>query len=801
LYGGVVVFALLAALTARSIWRAWTDRAGQARAEAVFNLVQQRTPSRPTEAPGAMAWLRDQLAAYRRHLPDPSAPVFERLAHAGDEPPAELARVVVAMRHVAEAASAGHPPVRIERLSDREPSRRAISLVTAGEVTLVVTRRRALELDPSSNEFVSRLAWPMATAKPAVEQALAAGIRPVRLYALADDGTLLSLPWGSSNEPPDSVARLEAVHLSSRPTLPSFAPEEFFFTFGEAEREAVKYSGFYLDLGGRGLVSTFTVPIEHSDRDGVLAIDLAHAIDWEHFASTIASPLSAGIAHLPAESAASWTMFRESLPASAARELHEVLARIASGRERPDESISPISHRVVTGLGAVAAFQVAERTWLLTFFPNSPPSFPLRATALLAVVLVTLLAGFEVNRRRAEREADRAARALQEKQNLLNTMQVPLMVVDPNTDVVVSANQAAESIGIRRGARFIDRISRDPRARAHYERMQVATADPRRAYGIPILVEGPAGPSERLAIVRSVAVTAPIEALGADERHRLGILFLVDPRSDLSLLIEDVDAAAHRDERKRLAGLLSHGLDALVQVLQGSLSGRAGGSTGLTTAGSAQLTTGGSTGPTGGSTALTAWLAEYLERRIQVTAWLLDHWDQPPPVHDAVVDAAQAVDTLSSLERIFAEVRTDTHIRSRLGWTNGPLSVHGEGATFTTRVDWPADVEMTLPVRGGLGFFLTEVLSNAMRHGAPGCVPEVVVECDRVRKELKCSIENAAREERGDRGHSAYGGLAILEGMSRLFGWTDFTAAPAGGRFVVSWRAALTRRDAPGKPD
>jgi hypothetical protein len=27
---------------------------------------------------------------------------------------------------------------------------------------------------------------------------------------------------------------------------------------------------------------------------------------------------------------------------------------------------------------------------------------------------------------------------------------------------------------------------------------------------------------------------------------------------------------------------------------------------------------------------------------------------------------------------------------------------------------------MTLPVRGGLGFFLTEVLSNAMRHGVAG---------------------------------------------------------------------------------
>jgi hypothetical protein len=37
--------------------------------------------------------------------------------------------------------------------------------------------------------------------------------------------------------------------------------------------------------------------------------------------------------------------------------------------------------------------------------------------------------------------------------------------------------------------------------------------------------------------------------------------------------------------------------------------------------------------------------------------------------------------------------------------------------------------------------------------------------------------------------------------MARLFGWKDFTAAPDDIRFVVSWRAPLTRRDQPGKPD
>src|SRR4030095_2752484 len=80
----------------------------------------------------------------------------------------------------------------------------------------------------------------------------------------------------------------------------------------------------------------------------------------------------------------------------------------------------------------------------------------------------------------------KAESAFQEKQNLLNTMQVPLIVVDPNTDEAVYGNQAAETLRVRTGARTGDMVAPDPRARAHYERMQVARPEPRRAYGVPV---------------------------------------------------------------------------------------------------------------------------------------------------------------------------------------------------------------------------------------------------------------------------------------------------------------------------
>jgi hypothetical protein len=778
LYAGVALFALVAALTARSVWRAWQERAGQARTAAVFELVQQRMPSRPIEAPGAIAWLRDQLGAYRHHLGEADAAAFARLAEEGDVLPRELTGTAEAMRAVAAGTTAiEEVPARVID-THAATSLRAVTIVSSNGTPFVVTRRRTLDADAASNRFVARVVPRMRGARDTIGRALQGVARPVRLYALAEDGTLVSLPWSSTiGEAPGDTARAEALQLSSRPTLPSFAPEEFFFRFGEGDHDAIRYSGFYLDLGGRGLVSTLTMPMDGGEQAGVLALDLTHAVDWDHFASTIAAPLAAAIVRTTGEAPATWTVLQRTMSTGAPAPLRQALDEVVRREGSRAGAVSPITHAVVPQVGAVAAFQVAERAWLLTFFPSVPPSFPSGAVALLGVVLVTLLAGFEVNRRKAEREADRAARALGEKQNLLNTMQVPLMVVDPNTDEIVSANQAAESLGILRGARFADHVSTDPRAREHYERTQVATSEARRAYGVPIRVASDTGePASRFAIVRSVAVTAPIEALHADERHRLAILFVLEPQSDLRLLLDDVRSEAHTDERRRLAGLLSHGLDSLAEVLRRALAH-------------------GDTRP-----GLSGWLAEYLQRRIHVIGWLLDHWHESPPPHDSVVDAAQAHETIGSLERIFEEVRNDRDLRSRLGWANGPLSHASDAPPFEASIDWPDEFETTLPVRGGLGFFLTEVLSNAMRHGAPGTRPRLVMSCDRVTKELDVIVEN---ERRADRllAPATYGGLALLTGMARLFGWREFAVVPDGTRFVVSWRIPLTRRDAPGKPD
>ena len=240
-------------------------------------------------------------------------------------------------------------------------------------------------------------------------------------------------------------------------------------------------------------------------------------------------------------------------------------------------------------------------------------------------------------------------------------MQVPLVVVDPNTDVIVSSNRAAETIGVRAGQRFADLVWPDERARAHYQQMQVGA---RRA--APRLRRAGRRPQragrlvERYAIVRSVAVTAPIDALAADERHRLGVLFLLDPEADVALLADESSdaraprraAAARRPAvaRRRHAGARARSLS--------ESAGRRRRARTSSPRGSPSTSNGESPSPPGCSIIGTP---------------------SPPPPHDSVVDRDQLEATLARFARILRTSRDDRELRARLHWDNGTLAAPRAG--------------------------------------------------------------------------------------------------------------------------
>jgi len=814
LYLGVFLLAVLVALAALSIRREWRERIGQSRSEAIFQLVQGKIPARPTETPGATAWLNLELRRYRERIADPEkARLYGEVAEWQDtrSVPPFFSPVRELLARPPGLPRPSDTPAAPRLLPAEAPgdgtgpfSLRSQSYVELDGHWFAVTRRKALDsgdLSNVSNRFLSLVTPHLLALSKDLPGVLSRhplpalpGSRPprvVRLYAVSEDGTLVSLPLAGARLPFDPEASRRAAieegrEIGGSPERPTFVSNEFYFRFdftGPADQTF--YSGLYLDLGGQGLVATITTPLRDPGLGvrGIAGADLSFDIDWEAFARRIDPPMIAGVVHLPASPAGSqpWTEIGRALPGTQPAALRRAVAALA---QRPGasaaESVPNVLHGVVEGQGAVAAFQVAAATWLVVLFPKTQSHLPLIPVLLSAVMLVALLWGFEVNRRRAER-------AFQEKQNLLNTMQVPLIVVDPNTDEVVFGNQAAENLGVLPGSRIGDRVGPDPRARAHYERMQVAKPEPRRAYGVPVRVRGEDGQEEnRYAIIRSVAVTAPIEALRADERHRLGILFLVEPDADLALLTEDLESETRRDERRKLAGLLSHGVDTLIRVLAHGLRGGTG---------------------AGSSTEFVSWLAAYVDRRLRTTAWLLDHWDAEPPMPpDSSIEAGQARATVEGLQSVFALAARDADLRTRLHWDNGVLSERPDLAApvFTVEMDWPAEHWFTCPVRGGFGFFLGEVLINAIRHGRPGSTPALRIGLDRVRRELVFEVENDLRPGATDRSAErgeAYGGRRILQRLARLFEWRDLDFETRETTYRVSWRIPTSERGDPRRAD
>ena len=836
----------LAALTWSSAREAWQSSIDRSRGRAIFDLVQVDTPTRPTGTPGAVAWLDLQIKRYGRQLEASQQAAYEQLVSVSDDSVPELLnRIHVAMSiappepsaaeelrllEVGEAIARGFQERAEPEDGFRFRTQRFLSYKPAGdsEQILVMTRRRgldaAIEQDPdsSSNLFLRQAAPYLTRVAEGFEQQpldIEVGghrLRLVRIYGVGEDGSFISVPIPADDSQAARLAMLrrEGQEFRKHPRMPSYVSNEFFFRFDfEHPEQQVFYSGLYLDLAGYGLVSTVTRPVVDASTGflGVAAIDLAFDIDWRELTAGIEGPQLAHLVELEAPPSPQgwqpWTTLRRALSAQRAEvglPLWRALSELADHEQRGGyfAGAGSLFHEVVDGEGALALFQVSHSRWLVVLFPELPTPLPWVAALLLLILGSSLIAGVELNRRRAETAQLKAEDELQEKENLLNSMRVPLTVVDPNSDAVVYGNEAAMALGLKPGRRVADLVP-SGRAREHYERMQRAGVETRRAYGVPLVLTRETGDEEvRHAVVRSVAVAAPIETLKADERHRLGLFFPLEPEADLAIFAEDLERRCRDDERRRLAGLLAHGVDTLVRVLSYRLR--------------REVHQGNH--EQAGESAFVRWLASYIERRLAVTGWLLDHWSDAPPLpQETTAEAEQVRATLEHFQRVFAWVATEPELRSRLHWNNGVLSQpfepedpggSGEGIeshpdVFELSFAWPDGYLFTSPVRGGVGLFLEEVLVNAMRHGKPGSRPRISVSLDPVRRELCWQVENSVGQisDRDPEDLEPYGGRRMLERLAHLFGWTDLSFAHEQDRFRVSWRVQVSERAAPGEAD
>ncbi len=305
LYLGIAVFLVLSALTAVSIQRVWRARSLDIRARALFDLVRGTVPNRPTDTPGASAWLYRELARYRARQgggsmgdwpEDRSLPVaFQPYGSLLADPPEDLDAAVLVLLAIDDGADTARSSLYF----------RDQLYAGLGEHAFVITRRRALggsdltEPTPANAFLAAALPRLVAIREAlAAEPASPVPHRIVRLYALSEDGTLATLPLG---EPAREALLREGAELRKLPRLPNFVSNEFFFVFDfEASAQRPFFSGLYPDLGGQGLIGSITAPFPSEEGlDGVLGMDIAFTLSWADLAANLEPPLVAELVTLP----------------------------------------------------------------------------------------------------------------------------------------------------------------------------------------------------------------------------------------------------------------------------------------------------------------------------------------------------------------------------------------------------------------------------------------------------------------------------------------------------------------------
>lgn len=817
-----ILFAAAIALLATSIYSvysAWRVGLAQSRAETASRLMAIRTSPRTTETPGINAWISWSLLNSQLEGSHNEKLRLKQLVlpKTNEQFPRELRPLLNVLRTRKPAS-----PRQVEMLSDEALGGtkstallefRQVDYVKNVEQLLVLTARSEDKVQQTIEDFASRSSthlieinrqWqsdPGFTEFADLPRLRSA--RVARFYVLNEDESLISLPLAHDDlTPKDNRLYLsEGDEFRKNPQSPSFVSNNFYFNFefNESLESQAMFSGLYLDLGGLGLVGSVLTPVIYNGKRCALGADIAFDMDWEQFADGLSPNLVSHVAHIGDSESTNWNPWNEfykNVPKSAPK-LRDAMRELDDRAAVDNEVLARKSiYLAKTGRGEdVAAIQVNRSTWLLLLVAATEIALPWTTMLLTSLVFLTLVFRIEHSRRNAVRAQRSATGQLQEKQNLLDTMQVPLMVVDPNTDEIVYCNKAAQTIGMNPGTYFgKDIVAPDEASQNQYRQTQILGEAHRRAYGVPVQVPVSESSERKLetryAIVRSVAVTAPIAALHADERHRLGILFLLEEDVDLALLMEQRLFETRQDEKRRLSGLMNHGVDSLARVLSQQVR---------------LLEQETADDPS--RVEFVCWLSDYVSERIQLLSWVLEYWGRTTASREnRIIERSTVERTLDKYDQIFRVASGDRLLRERLHWNNGPISDSAvepqSTAAVVRRFDWDDGSCFSVPRDGVFGFFLGEALINAVRHGRANSAIELDVVEYRNRNEIKFSVSNQTVPGRSVSSHAKpFGGLAILQELARLSGWSPPEIDESKGRFKLVWRIPTIRRKSQGEAD
>ncbi|MFV8754652.1 hypothetical protein ACNOYE_29245 [Nannocystaceae bacterium ST9] len=738
---------------------------------------------RMVEYPGVEAWLVGLLESAGAQLPYAERQTYDALRLESTD----LATMPEAAQRLAERLQAPAPLARATTLSSVAPAQatrleymRTVQHVHVGDRTLVLTRRRSLsERGPIEPEIERAAAHLIALAEahtPSSDSSFAdsplirSGPQLARFYAVFEDGSVLIMPVAGSSDDPLAEQTAQAWR---RPLDPSLASLSVFpqFDFGRALAQQVHYTGLYPDVTGLGFVATVSVPVHYSDRamKMFVAADLTVAIALDRLIAGADKHLQLQIADVVEETATPtwkpWTTLATSLASEAPLELREDVREqtlLEDAIERRPLVWAETAH------GVLFAQQIQRDKWLVGLART--PSVPWLPLVFVPLSLLGLVVVVERRGARAEHERELAERHARQHDQALELLQLPLVVVDPNDDAIVHANAVAErEFGLVPGRVVHEHlVAGDPRSQKHYHDHQVLAGGRRRAYGVRLR---PEAEGHRFALIRSISLTHALPEFHAVANHRLGVICPLEGDADLAPLLADALDAARQDERNKLATIIDHGVDVLARVLAARLCS-----------------------PDEVDREFRRWLADYLFGRLHVTQWILDHWGGPECRDvDCILGPEHLRAALTRYREVFARVGDDPLLRAQLRWNNGTLASPSDEPAMKIWIDWPDEYRLTTPGEGIFGYFLGEVLINAIKHGAPGVPIEIDVDVDRARRELCVRVRNLllGPADEHAREAKAYGGSAILTELARVCGW-QLARTRERDTFELRWLCPVT---------